>query len=281
MRLLLLALTALCACPSVSGTAEVPTPPRPTRAELAAPAAPPPEKAAPASSQTPATKEGGWRSEARVVGTQRWDEFVFLGWSEKGTRYAFSWWWAGHGGATCGGEAGIAVVDAARDEFVPDGYLTVVPLQPDPITGICDPPDLRAEITVRQAEFLARHGMTPLRSGTTSELRTVGARQVLAMPDGRETEVISHVVAGGRDVIFAEGGREGAGLHLTLRGLAGVDLVLDDGSMRRPGVWDYLPIRAFWGPDGSHGAFLTERISVGYEGDRHAFGTDGLRIPNR
>jgi hypothetical protein len=49
--------------------------------------------------------------------------------------------------------------------------------------------------------------------------------------------------------------------------------------MRRPAVWGYTPVRAFWSPGGTHGALITERLTITFEGDRHAFGTDGFRIP--
>ena len=266
---LVLALLAACGAPELQPLHEAKRrepdkpPSKPAAPDPETPPAPPPE---------PYSRPGDPKDQR--------DELRFWGFSADGLRYAFETWDAGPGAATCEGEASLFIVDAEADAFLPDLPLILKHKQPD--AERCDPPDLRAELMRHREELFHRHGIivgnqgpaiVPRPAVTT---RGTGRTSTIDLPSGRQLRAAIEVKDGDREKV----GERGAAYRLTL-GLEGDDpRVIESGERRRPWVWDYDLDQglAFIGPDGHHMALLIATTRRSFEGDRHSYMSNGLRL---
>lgn len=267
--LLALALLAACGAPELQPLHEakrrepdkVKTPPEP---EPEAPPAPPPE---------PYSRPGD-------PATQR-DELRFWGFSADGLRYAFETFDAGPGAVKCEGEASLFIVDSERDTFVDGLPLILKHKQPD--AERCDPPDLHAELARHRDELFHRHGIVVGNQGPAIvprpavTTRGTGRASTIDLPSGKQLRAELEVKDGDREKV----GERGAAYRLTLA----VDgdpapRIVEDGERHRPWIWDYDLDQglAFIGPDGHHMAILLGTTRRSFEGDRHSYMSNGLRL---
>ena len=239
-------------------------PPKSETPEPDAPPAPPPE---------PYSRPGD--------PTQQRDELRFWGFSADGLRYAFETYDAGPGAVKCEGEASLFIVDAARDAFV-DG-LPLILKHKEPDAERCDPPDLRAELERHRDELFHRHAIIVGNQGPAIVPRPTvttegsGRSSTIALPSGTQLHAEITVIDGDREKV----GERGAAYRLTLAADGDpAPRVVESGERRRPWVWDYDLDQglAFIGPDGHHMALLLATARRSFEGDRHSYMSNGLRL---
>jgi len=209
------------------------------------------------------------------------DELRFWGFSDDGTRYAFETYNHGPGAASCEGEASLFVVDADKDAFVDGAPLVLKHKQPD--AARCDPPDLRAEMDRHREQLLHRHGIVIGNQGpaivpapAVNEKGKARA-STIALPSGTSLRAEVEVIGGDRDKA-----ERGAAYKLTLIREGQPPKVLEPGERRRPFIWDYNLDEGvvFVGPDGRHLAIVLGTAQLSFEGDRHGYMSNGLKLPD-
>ncbi|HEY0132961.1 MAG TPA: DUF2259 domain-containing protein [Nannocystis sp.] len=243
-------------------------PATPAAADPAAPATPEPEK-----STQPYTRAGDPKDQR--------DELRFWGFSEDGTKYAFETYYHGAGGAQCEGQASLFIVDADSDSFVEDSPLVIKHKQPD--AERCDPPDLRAEMDRHREQLLHRHAIVvgnqgaPIVPAPAVDEKGKARASTIALPSGTlraEVEVID----GDREKV----GERGAAYKLTLVREGQPPKLIEPGTRRRPFVWDYNLDEGvvFVAPDARHLAIVLGTAQRSFEGDRHSYMSNGVKLPD-
>lgn len=211
--------------------------------------------------------------------TQR-DELSFWGFSADGRRYAFETYYYGPGAAECEGLASLFIVDADTDTLVDGSPLQIQ--HKDPGADRCDPPDIKGEMSRHRDELLHHHGivlgnqgpaLVPSRDITT---RGIHSAWTLPLPTGPLHAELT-VLHGGRE----HAGEPGAAYTLTLNAPDGPKVTVEDGERRRPFIWDYSLDGgvAFLGPDGKHLAIILTTKQLSFEGDRHSYMSNAVKLP--
>ncbi len=212
---------------------------------------------------------------------QQRDLLQFWGFSADGLRYAFETYDHGPGAVKCEGEAGLFIVDAEQDSFVDGLPLILKHKQPD--AERCDPPDLRAELDRHRDELFHRHGIIVGNQGPAIVPRPAvttsgsGRSSTLDLPSGKQLRAQLEVLDGDREKV----GERGAAYRLTLAADGDpAPRIVEPGERRRPWIWDYDLDQglAFIGPDGHHMALLLATTRRSFEGDRHSYMSNGLRL---
>ena len=210
------------------------------------------------------------------------DELKFWGFSADGARYAFETYYHGPGGAQCEGQASLFIVDADSDSFVPDSPLIIKHKDPD--AARCDPPDLRAEMDRSREQLLHRHGIVVGNQGPAiiptpvTNDKATGRASTLTLPSGLTLRAEVEVIDGDREKV----GERGGAYRLTLIRDGQPPKIVEPGTRRRPFVWSYDLDEgvAFLGPDGHHLAILLGTAQRSFEGDRHSYMSNGLKLPD-
>lgn len=212
---------------------------------------------------------------------QQRDLLQFWGFSADGLRYAFETYDHGPGAVKCEGEASLFIVDAEQDSFVDGLPLILKHKQPD--AERCDPPDLRAELDRHRDELFHRHGIIVGNQGPAIVPRPAvttsgsGRSSTLDLPSGKQLRAQLEVLGGDREKV----GERGAAYRLTLAADGDpAPRIVEPGERRRPWIWDYDLDQglAFIGPDGHHMALLLATTRRSFEGDRHSYMSNGLRL---
>lgn len=212
---------------------------------------------------------------------QQRDLLQFWGFSADGLRYAFETYDHGPGAVKCEGEASLFIVDAEQDSFVDGLPLILKHKQPD--AERCDPPDLRAELDRHRDELFHRHGIIVGNQGPAIVPRPAvttsgsGRSSTLDLPSGKQLRAQLEVLDGDREKV----GERGAAYRLTLAADGDpAPRIVEPGERRRPWIWDYDLDQglAFIGPDGHHMALLLATTRRSFEGDRHSYMSNGLRL---
>ncbi len=212
---------------------------------------------------------------------QQRDLLQFWGFSADGLRYAFETYDHGPGAVKCEGEASLFIVDAEQDSFVDGLPLILKHKQPD--AERCDPPDLRAELDRHRDELFHRHGIIVGNQGPAIVPRPAvttsgsGRSSTLDLPSGKQLRAQLEVLGGDREKV----GERGAAYRLTLAANGDpAPRIVEPGERRRPWIWDYDLDQglAFIGPDGHHMALLLATTRRSFEGDRHSYMSNGLRL---
>ena len=215
---------------------------------------------------------------------QQRDLLQFWGFSADGLRYAFETYDHGPGAVKCEGEASLFIVDAEQDSFVDGLPLILKHKQPD--AERCDPPDLRAELDRHRDELFHRHGIIVGNQGPAIIPRPAvttsgsGRSSTLDLPSGKQLRAQLEVLGGDREKV----GERGAAYRLTLAADGDpAPRIVEPGERRRPWIWDYDLDQglAFIGPDGHHMALLLATTRRSFEGDRHSYMSNGLRLDDR
>ena len=209
------------------------------------------------------------------------DELRFWRFSADGQRYAFETFDSGPGAVKCEGEASLFIVDAGRDAFVDGLPLVLKHRQPD--AERCDPPDLRAELSRHRDELFHRHGIIVGNQGPAIVPRPAvtiegtARASTIDLRSGTQLRAEIEVLDGDREKV----GERGAAYRLTLTADGdAAPRVVESGERRRPWIWDYNLDEglAFIGPDGHHMALLLGTARRSFEGDRHSYMSNGLRL---
>jgi hypothetical protein len=246
-----------------------------------------PDKAVPKDSKTPESKTEPPAPppepyiRAGDAKDQR-DELRFWGFSADGTRYAFETWYAGPGAAQCEGQASLFIVDAETDAFVADSPLVLKHKQPE--AERCDPPDLRGEMDRHREELLHRHGIVVGNQGPAILAKPVvtekgtGRNSTIDLPSGKQLRAELEVIGGDREKV----GEKGAAYKLTLHAEGAAPLVVETGERRRPWIWDYSLDEGlvFVGPGGRHLAIVIATTQRSFEGDRHSYMSNAVKLPD-
>ncbi len=284
--LLTLALLTACGAPVVQPLEEAKrrepdsTAPKPKTADKAGdkttPASTPEsaEPAAPAPVAEPYARAGDPKDQR--------DELRFWGFSADGTRYAFETFYAGPGATTCEGQASLFIVDADSDSFVAGSPLVLKHKQPD--AERCDPPDLRAEMDRHREQLLHRHGIVTGNQGPAivpaPAVNTKGTARAstVALPAGSTLRAEIQVIDGDREKV----GERGAAYKLSLIKEGQAPKVIEPGTRRRPFMWDYNLDEGvvFVGPDGRHLAIVLGTAQRSFEGDRHSYMSNAVKLPD-
>ena len=242
-------------------------------ADPATPAAdePTPEPATPAQ---PYTRAGDPKDQR--------DELRFWGFSADGSKYAFETYDHGPGATPCEGQASLFIVDADSDSFVKDSPLVIKHKQPD--AERCDPPDLRAEMDRHREQLLHRHAIvvgnqgTPIVPAPAVDEAGKARASTIALPSGTMLRAEVQVIDGDREKV----GERGAAYKLTLTREGQPPKPIEPGTRRRPFVWDYNLDEGvvFVGPDGRHLAIILGTAQRSFEGDRHSYMSNGVKLPD-
>lgn len=210
------------------------------------------------------------------------EELRFWGFSADSQRFAFETFYAGPGATKCEGEATLFVVDSETDSFVEGTPLVLKHKEPD--AERCDPPDLRGEMDRHREQVLHRHGIVvgtqgePILARPEITTRGTGRTSTIEVPAGKPLHAVLEVLHGER-----EQAEKGAAYKLTLHAGEGTTpLVVEDGARRRPWIWDYSLDEGlvFVAPDRRHLAIVIATTQVSFEGDRHGYKSNGLKLPD-
>ena len=230
--------------------------------------------AAPAPPPEPYTRAGDARDQR--------DELRFWGFSVDGQRYAFETFYSGPGATRCEGVASLFIVDAATDAFVADSPLVLKHKEPE--AERCDPPDLRAEMDRHREPLLHRHGIVvgnqgaPVVAAPAVTEKGSGRNSTIVLPSGKQVRAELEVIDGDREKV----GERGAAYKLTLHAEGLPPLIVETGERRRPWIWDYSLDEGlvFVGPGGRHLAIVLATTQVSFEGDRHSYMSNGVKLPD-
>lgn len=210
------------------------------------------------------------------------EELRFWGFSADGTRYAFETYYHGPGAAHCEGEASLFVVDAEQDAFVEGSPLVLKHKQPE--AERCDPPDLRAELDRHREQLLHRHAIVVGNQGPAIvpapaiDEQGKARASTIALPAGTSLRAEVVVIDGDREKV----GERGAAYKLTLVREGQPPKLVEPGTRRRAFVWDYDLDEGlvFVGPGGRHLAIVLGTAQRSFEGDRHGYMSNGVKLPD-
>jgi len=210
------------------------------------------------------------------------EELRFWGFSADGTRYAFETYYHGPGAAHCEGEASLFVVDAGKDAFVDGSPLVIKHKQPE--AERCDPPDLRAEMDRHREQLLHRHAIVVGNQGPAIvpapaiDEQGKARASTIALPAGTSLRAEVVVIDGDREKV----GERGAAYKLTLVREGQPPKLVEPGTRRRAFVWDYDLDEGlvFVGPGGRHLAIVLGTAQRSFEGDRHGYMSNGVKLPD-
>ncbi len=210
------------------------------------------------------------------------EELRFWGFSADGTRYAFETYYHGPGATHCEGEASLFIVDADKDAFVDGSPLVLKHKQPE--VERCDPPDLRAEMDRHREQLLHRHEIVVGNQGPAIvpapavDEQGKARASTIALPAGTSLRAEVVVIGGDREKV----GERGAAYKLTLVRDGQPPKVVEPGTRRRPFMWDYNLDEGvvFVGPDGRHLAIVLGTAQRSFEGDRHGYMSNGVKLPD-
>ena len=196
------------------------------------------------------------------------DEFIFWGWSADGRYYAFETFHYGSDMANCEGEAELSIVDAQHNRYAEDGHVLIVHKEAE--AEVCDPPDLRKELSQRRDLQLSYFGISTEYIGGPFKLKTNRVNEELwtfAPPDGRPLDIFFRVLHGTDEPMEAI---EGAAFELRMKQSSKSEVIIEPGHRRRPWTLNYGLDEGmvFVGPKGRYAAIMVAQRMTMPEGVR-------------